>query len=228
MKTALSMVKTNLKHTGTVYSIIIPVMILVVINYLTSIILVSSSENYTLGGGNYLYLLPILLAIFVPAQNFSKLMNLGGKRKDFFRSSILTYVIASGIAILLHILIYFTIDLFLQTKIAGVIDLFNVFGFMEHGVIIAFFQMLAFLILVCCVLHTLTMIQGHWYGWVTNAVIVIIISVFIPIAPLRAVLVWFFNLIIFHNTVIIQIISCLVLAAIIYYASLIPIRSKRI
>ncbi len=228
MKTALSMAKINLKHTGTVFKIVIPVMILVVINYLTSLILLSSSQNYTLGGGNYLYLFPILLAIFVPAQNFSMLMNLGGKRKDFFKGSILSYVIASGIAILLHILIYFTIDVILNTRILGVLDLFNVFGFMKHGVMIAFFQMWAFLTLICCVVHTLTLIQGHWYGWVTNAVIIIIISVFTPIAPLRAVLIWFFNLIIFNSMEIIQIITCLVLAAIIYSASLIPIKSKQV
>ncbi len=228
MKTELGIVKINLKKSDTVYKIMIPIMILVIINYITSMALLGTSENITLAAGNYLYLLPLLMAIFVPAQNFSKLMNLGGKRKDFFRSSIILYVFVSAFVTLASILLHFTIDPILLTRILGVIDLLNVFGFIEHGTIIAFVQMWAFLTLCCCVLHTLTLIQGRWYGWCVDVLIITIISVFTPIATLRVALLWFFNMIIFHDTAIVQILSCLILGAVIYYASLIPIKSKPI
>ena len=228
MKTELGIVKINLKQSDTVYKIMIPILILVLINYLTSMILPGTAENITLALGNYFYLIPLLMAIFVPAQNFSKLMNLGGKRKDFFISSIILYVFVSALVTLVSILLHFTIDPILLTKILGVFELLKIFGFIEHGAIIAFFQMWAFLTLCCCVVHTLTLIQGRWYGWCVDVLIITIISVFTPIATLRAALLWFFNMIIFHDNAIVQILSCLVLGAIIFYASLIPIKSKQI
>jgi hypothetical protein len=111
------------------------------------------------------------------------------------------------------------------------IDMFyvgEVFGFMARGPVIAFLQMFAFLLMFCCVLHTMTLIQGYWYGWVVDVLIVTIISVFTPIAPLRKWLVRFFNLIIFGSNVTVQILSCLVLGTVVYCASIIPIKSKRI
>lgn len=228
MKRELGIVKINLKQSKTVYSIFIPIVILVFINYLTSMILLGTQDNITLAAGNYFYLLPLLMAIFIPVKNFSKLINLGGKRKDFFSSSIILYVFVTAIVTIISIALHFTIDPILLTKIKDVLDLLKVFGFIENGIIIAFFQMWAFLILCSCVVHTMTLIQGHWYGWLVDVLLITIISVFTPIASLRAVLIWFFNIIIFHDIAIVQISSCLILAIIIYFASLIPIKSKQI
>ena len=58
--------------------------------------------------------------------------------------------------------------------------------------------------------------QDKWYGWVADILIIAIISVFTPIAPLRAALVRFFNLIIFHSNAFIQIAACLILALVVY------------
>ena len=58
--------------------------------------------------------------------------------------------------------------------------------------------------------------------------IVAIISVFTPIAPLRAALAWFFNMIIFHDAATIQILSCLIVGVALYAASLVPIKRKLI
>ncbi len=129
---------------------------------------------------------------------------------------------------LINIVLHFTIDQFLLTQGGGVLALLDVFGFMANGPIVAFIQMWAFLILFCCVLHTLTLIQGRWYGWAVNVLIIAIISIFTPIALLRDVLGWFFNMIIFHDIAIVQILSCLVLGIAVYCSSLIPIRSKQI
>ena len=228
MKTKLNMVKINLRQSQTVHIIMIIVLITGIFNYIMFLTINSKEEGAsTTAFGNLLYLTPLLMAIFVPAENFSKMINLGGKRKDFFKSSIILYVLVSAIVTILSILFYFTID---QIAIIEerLLDVLDVFGFMENGVIIAFFQMWAFLILVSCTAHTITLIQGRWYGWVVDVLIIAIISVFTPIAPLRATLVWFFNMIIFHDIAIVQIISCLVLSAIIYCLSLIPIKSKAI
>jgi len=88
--------------------------------------------------------------------------------------------------------------------------------------------MAAFFFLFACVLHTLTLAQGHWYGWVADVAIIAVISVFTPIPPLRGALVWFFDLIIFNNVPIVQILACLAIGAAVYAASLVPIATKAI
>lgn len=228
MKTALNMAKINLKQTRISYFISGLVLLLVLANDIVSMAIVGQENNITIALGDYLYLLPLLMAVFIPALHFPKLMHLGGKRLDFFRAGIMAYLPAVALVSLVSIVLHLTLDQLMLRKIAGVISLLDVFGFMARGPVVAFLQMGAFLTLFCCVLHTLTLIQGRWYGWVVDILIIAVISVFTPIAPLRAVLVWFFNLIIFHDLALVQICSCLILAAAIYCASLIPIKSKQI
>jgi hypothetical protein len=187
--------------------------------------------------GNTLYLLPLLVGIFIPALNFTKLMNLGGKRLDFFKASVLNYAIIAACVTLASLVLHYTFDRAVDNHALYImrpehieyhvdLNLWNVFGFAQNGAVIAFIQMWAFLMLLSVVAHTLTLAQRHWYGIAADILIIAIISVFTPIAPLRAALVWFFNMIIFHDTAVIQILSCLVLGAVIYAASLIPIKAK--
>lgn len=228
MKTIIGMATINLKQSKKSYLITGIVFALGAVNYILSLVIPGSEGNGTVSAGNYLYLLPLLMAIFIPAQNYTKLMNLGGKRRDFFKSAILSYAPAVAAVTLVSMILHYTVDAFMLTKIADIYDLLAVFGFLTNGNVLAFFQMCAFLLMFCCVTHTLTLIQGRWYGWVADVLIIAIISVFTPVAPLRAVLVWFFNMIIFHDIAIVQIISCLILGAAVYYAGLIPIKSKQI
>ena len=92
---------------------------------------------------------------------------------------------------------------------------FGVLGWMGNGPVVAFIQQFAFLLLLAAVIHTLTAAQDKWYGWAADILIIAVIAVFTPIAPLRASLAWFFNLIIFQSAYI-QIPACLVLAAAVY------------
>lgn len=228
MKTAIGMARINLKTASDPYLITGIVLALGAVNYILSLAIPGSSGNTTVALGNYLFLLPLLMAIYIPAKNFTKLMHLGGKRIDFFKGAILTYLPSTVFAALVSLAIHYTIDPIILKRIAGVFDLYEIFGFLQHNVIVAFIQMTAFLLMFSCVLHTLTLIQGKWYGWVIDVVIVAIISVFTPIAHLRAALVWFFRLIIFNDSAIIQIGACAVLGAAAYCISLIPIKSKQI
>jgi hypothetical protein len=171
-----------------------------------------------------MYLLPLLMAILIPARNFAKLMNLGGKRMDFFKGSLVTYAAVVLFATLFGIVAYYSADHYLiGTQVSGFsLNLLDAFGFMRRGAGVAFFQMLAFLFLAASMAHTLTLAQGRWYGWLADVLIIAIISVFTPIAPLRAALVWFFNMIIFHDIAAVQIASCLVLGAALCALSLFP------
>ncbi|GHU70554.1 hypothetical protein AGMMS49992_03090 [Clostridia bacterium] len=226
----LGMAKINWRHSMTAYLIAAITLLLGVAEYIVSILVKQPEGNITLAAASYLYTLPLFMGILVPAQHFSKLMNLGGKRMDFFKSAILTYLPIAAAVSLVNVICRLTIDpwMLAHTDLAGFMDCLDVFGFMARGPVAAFFQMTAFLLLVSCVAHTITLVQGRWYGWVTDALIVAIISVFTPIAPLRAALVWFFRMIIFHPVGIVQWLSCMAVVAIVYGASIVPTRSKAI
>jgi hypothetical protein len=222
MKTILGMTKVNLRNSQNAY--IVGGIILLL--GLTDVILwaaIDPSEENSMAIGNYLFMLPLFIAIFTPAQNFSKLINLGAKRMDFFKCGIVVYGVVCAAVSLIGLILYYAFD-----SAICLFSLYDVFGFMRRGPVIAFFQMTAFLSLFCVILHTLTLSQGRWYGWVADVFIVAVISVFTPIAPLRAALGWFFTMIIFHEAAPVQILSCVILGAVVYCGSLIPIKTRGI
>ncbi|GHU61644.1 hypothetical protein AGMMS49983_01730 [Clostridia bacterium] len=229
-ESVIGMAKVNWKNSKTAWLITAVIFLSAGVAYYIMAIFIDYFLGDVIALGNFLYAAPLFLAIFVPAQNFSKLMHLGGNRKNFFRSALITYVPVAAGASLVSILTHMILDALLTSAgmIGSSLDLLNGFGFMEHGSVVAFFQMTVFLLFVSCAAHTLTLIQGHWYGWVCDGLIIAVICVFTPIEPLRGALVWFWNMAIFHEYAIVQIVFCLVLALAIYAASLVPIKSKRI
>lgn len=228
MNTALRMAKISLRQMKVAYFIVGLVLLLVIVNDIVLLAILGPEDNGSIAVGDYLYLLPLLMAVLIPALHFPKLMHLGGKSMDFFKAAATTYLLITVAVTLVSIVLRLTLYPLMLTKMPAVISLLDVFGFWARGPVVAFFQMSAFLMLFCCVLHTLTLIQGRWYGWLADVLLIAIISVFAPIAPLRAALGWFFNMIIFHDIAIVQIASCVLLGAAIYCASLIPIKSKQI
>jgi hypothetical protein len=237
VKALKSIVKINLRQSKTACLIVGIVLFVTIVQIIIRIIFRLPGGDMALG--DYLILLPLFMSIFIPAQNFSKLLNLGCRRIDFFKGCLLTYVVAAFLTALAALVLWLVIDpvqLFFTSDLWPASDpgeptlynLFDVFGFVRNGAAVALIQMFAFLLLVSCAAHTLTLIQGRWYGWLADALLIAVISVFTPIAPLRAALVWFFNMIIFHDLAAVQILSCLVLGAAVYCAGLIPIRTKPI
>lgn len=228
MKTTHGMMKVNARQAKTAYWIAGIIFLACIASAITSYSGRNAADNMTVAVGNYLFLLPVLLGILIPAKNFTKLMNLGGKRMDFWKSCLPLYVLAALAVSLVGILLCRFLNPVMLNRLGGVMDLFDIFGFMARGIVAAFIQMSAFLFLAACAAHTLTLIQGRWYGWVVDVLIVAIISVFTPIAVLRSALVWFFRMIIFHHSALVQIVSCVVLGAAVYALSLIPIKSKNV
>jgi len=174
--------------------------------------------NMTVSLGNYLYLLVLFIPVFIPARNFRKMMNLGGKRTDFFKGCAINYVIMAAAISFVAIVLYYTYDRIVVSTFyrGGTLDVLYWFGWISNGVVVAFFQQFAFLLLLAVAVHTLTAAQDKWYGWLADVVIVAIISVFTPIAPLRSALVWFLALIINHTNAFVQISACLILSIGIY------------
>ncbi|MDR2930528.1 MAG: hypothetical protein LBV06_06465 [Propionibacteriaceae bacterium] len=184
-------------------------------------------DQQSVGWGMYFYLIPLLAAFWIPLRSVQRMINLGAKRSTIYWGALVTYVIACAAVSLLAVISYCLYEPFAVNAggAVGRLSLFDAFGWINQGPIAALFQQFAFLLLVTVVIHTVVLMQDKWYGWVTDAVIVAIIAVFTPIAPLRAALMWFLNLIITSPTLL-QIGSCLLLTAIIYGLSRLVLDAK--
>ena len=221
---SLAVAKINFKNIKLAYAITFITMGCILAQDIVYIILsffniYPGKDNSTVWLGNYLYLIIILGAIFIPSLNFRKMMNLGAKRNGFFWGCMINYIIMAAVASLAGIILYYTYEQLIFSNIyPGGFTLNPIywFGWIDNGPVIAFFQQFAFLLFAATFIHTLTAIQDKWYGWATDVILVAIISVFTPIAPLRAALLWFFNMIIFQSNAFIQIAFCLILSVIIY------------
>jgi hypothetical protein len=229
-KAARAIVKLNLKNirvpylvTGIVVAANLAQLIIVDI-----ILSVSGEGNETLSYGLFLWLLILLAPIFIPAYNFRRIFNLGGSRKSFFRGSLFTYVLLAAAVSLCNTVVYYVCDKLIVANvndIAVIINLIEVFGWTGNGAVIAFFQQFAFLFWITAFVHTLTAAQDKWYGWAADLMIIIVLTVFIPIAPLRAGVAFFFYLIIFSAAPL-QIAACLLIALAIYALN-IPILARK-
>lgn len=168
---------------------------------------------------NTAWLLVPVSAIIIPTSNFRRIINLGGRRNDFLWGSVWTYAVLAGLVSLVVALTQFTIEPIMERHLSGgpeffggIVNLTEVFGWVERGFAMAFLQQFAFLFFGAAFVHTLTALHHKWYGLAADVLIVAVISVFTPITPLRAALAWFFNLVLFHQYAFVQIGACLVLA----------------
>jgi len=227
--------KLNLKNIHGAYWAAIISALVSFVNLTIFYIIAISAENpgnsSTIAPGAFVYLLVLVGAITIPASCFRRVINLGGRRDNFFWGALTAYAIMAVAGSLVNTTLFYTFDTFIQQSgyfgyMGGVLNPMQAFGWTQNGFALAFLQQVAFLFLFAVFLHTWTSVQGRWYGWVTNVVIAAILAVFIPIAPLRATLVWFFNMIIFHDVAIVQIAACIVLAAVIYVLNR-PIYEKK-
>jgi hypothetical protein len=144
MKTIMGMVKINVRHSKPAYLIAGIIFATGYVQYILDLT-VNSPGNYPIAAGNYLFLLPIFMGIFIPALNFPKIMSLGGTRMSFFKGGLLTYALVAAAVSLVSVTTRFTTDrlmlLINSEQIAGMLDLYDVFGFTRGGPVAGYFQM---------------------------------------------------------------------------------------
>lgn len=184
------------------------------------------TDNQYVDMGNYLYMLVVTAPIFITSRNYKKIMCLNGTRMDFYWGALINYIIISSFVSLLNIMLYKVADIMFGPRLI-IWNLVEIFGWYNHGIIIAFLQQFSFLILVAIFVHSLSIIQGSWYGWLTDILLIAIISTFIPINTLRNLLLIFLNIIIFQSNAYMQITSCLILTVGIYVLNLLVLKKRR-
>ena len=184
-------------------------------------------SNDYIDTANYLYLFAVLAPIIIPAYCLKKILSLNAGKDMFFKGTLLIYIIAALIFSVMNLLIYSLTNMIFGDSLT-ITNLSVVFGWRAHGVIICLLQQFTFFFLTECFFHTLTCTHFCRFGIITDLLICVTLAVFIPIASLRKYLIAFFNLIIFNDSWLIQMISCLILSAVLYLLSVIIIIRKKI
>ena len=184
----------------------------------------TSSGDVVLSNGNYTWLLAVMTPFFFVFYDYTKLMHLGANKKDYFLGSLISYGILAFCISFINTVIHLLIDPVYSAK--TVINLMDVCRWTENGIIIAGLQQMFFLLFVMVFLHVLLSMQTHWYGWLTDAVLVAIICIFTPIAPLRAVLAGFFQIIMFNSNAVLHICICLLLSTALSLGGLVVLKRK--
>lgn len=188
------------------------------------VICATSSGDVVLSNGNYTWLLAALTPFFFVFYDFVKLMHLGASKKDYFFACLISYGFLAFCISLVNTVIYLLLDPVYSGK--NVINMMDVCKWTENGIVIAGLQQMFFLLLVMVFLHALLSMQTHWYGWITDAVLVAIICIFTPIAPLRNILTGFFEVIIFNSNAALHISVCLLLSAAFSLIGLVVLKRK--
>ncbi len=186
----------------------------------------SKDANISISRGNYSWLYLIMLPFFVVFANFKKFINLNISKSVYYKGSIATYFLSSLIVSLFNTIIHIAVDPLNKTQ--NVINLMELCGWWSNGVIIAFIQQFLFLFLCTVFFHILLSMQNHWYGWIIDIILVLIICIFIPIEPLRNILVSFFKLIMFNSTAWLHILVCIVFSILLYFIGILILKSKSI
>lgn len=151
-------------------------------------------------------------------------MYLGASKKDYFLGCLISYgFLAFGIS-LVNTAIHLLIDPVYSAQ--TVINLMDVCQWTENGMIAAGLQQMFFLLLVMIFLHVLLSMQTHWYGWLTDVLLAALICIFTPIAPLRALLAEFFQLIMLNSNAVLHIGICLLFGAALSLGGLMVLKRK--
>lgn len=184
----------------------------------------TSSGEVVLSNGNYAWLLAVLTPFFFVLYDFKKLMHLGSTKKDYFFGCLISYGFLAFCISLVNTVIHLLIDPAYSGQ--TVINMMDVCKWTKNGIIVAGLQQMFFLLLVMVFLHVLLSMQAHWYGWLTDVLFAGIICIFTPIAPLRAGLVGFFQIIMLNSNAVLHIVICLLISAALSFGGLMVLKRK--
>lgn len=184
----------------------------------------TTSGDVALSNGNYIWLLAVLTPFLFVFYDFGKLIHLGASKKDYFLGSLISYGLLAFLISFINAIIHLLIDPLYNAEI--VINLMELCGWMENGIFAAGLQQMSFLLLVMLFLHVLLSVQSHWYGWIIDIILTVIICIFIPIAPLRHILSVFFKVIMFNSNAVLHIGSCMLLSVVLSFVGIMVLKRK--
>lgn len=184
----------------------------------------SGHSKIALSNGNYTWLLAVMTPFIFVFYDYTKLMYLGTSKKDYYIGSLASYGLMAFVVSLANTAIHLVIDPLNQVQ--TVINMMDLCGWTANGVFVAFLQQTLFLLLTMVFLHVLLSMQPYWYGWLADGLLVAIICIFTPIAPLRHILAGFFKVILFNSNALLHSCICLLLCAVLSLIGLAVLKRK--
>lgn len=191
------------------------------------VVLCATTSGYSkiaLSNGNYAWLLAVMTPFFFVFYDYTKLMHLGTSKKDYLLGCLAGYGLMAFAVSLANTAIHVVIDPLNHTQ--AVINMMELCGWTKNGIFVAFLQQTVFLLLTMIFLHVLLSMQPYWYGWLTDGVLVAIICIFTPLAPLRHILAGFFKVIMFNSNAPLHIGVCLLLSVVLSLIGLTVLKRK--
>lgn len=184
----------------------------------------SASSPTALSRGNYAWLPAAAAPFFLVFYSYTKLLYLGASKKAYYLGTLACYgVLALGMS-LVNTLVRLVIDPLNHTQ--AVINLMDVCGWWQNGPVLAAAQQFAFLLACMLFLHTLLSMQAYWYGWLADGILIAVISIFTPIAPLRGLLGGFFRAVMLNANAPFHLAVCTALCAAFALAELAVLKHK--
>ena len=214
-KSILTIVKLNLNRITGAYIATIAGFAMLGASYITNYIAALSGEDMTgnigISIGWAVWALPVAAAIAIGARHFRRIHSLGGRRDNFFKAGLVTYLILAAASSLFGTVVYYIEDYFVKmtSLYAGVMYVPDAFGWAAHGPVVLFLQQFAFLFLTAAFTHTFVAAQGKWYGWAAFIAALVVLCVFLPIEPLRNIVIGYAFLILYNPNALLQIVACL-------------------
>ncbi|GMQ61626.1 hypothetical protein [Vallitalea maricola] len=225
MNKAIKVAKFNFRYGCKQTFIITLIIVLLTIINLIIEFLIGSQVQGSLSIGNLFTLINILAPIFIVLKYYKKLINIGAKKLDFIKGCIINYVVLAVIVAIINILFYYAIEPIIWGNSLE-ISYIPAFGWTNSGVFACFIYQTGFYILLSTFIHTLVLYQNMWIGWVADVILIAIISVFTPIAPLRQALIVFFRATTLNPSFILQFICDILLAGLLYASTLYHMSKK--
>ena len=155
-----------------------------------------------------------------------KLIHLGASKRDYYAACLIAYSSIAFFISVFNAVVHIVIDPLYDAE--SVINMMDVCRWTENGIIVATLQQMFFLLLFMVFLHVLLSMQAYWYGWLTDIILVAIISIFTPLKALRAILSSFFRLVMINGNAILHIAVCLVLTFTISALGIMVLKRKKL
>ena len=171
----------------------------------------------------------LIYPFFLVCGNFKKLLNLGAKKKDFFWGCLINYGIIAFAAAVINIISRYTLEkaLNISNTELSLVNLFGWYGSGAGGAFMSIFYQAGAYFFVMSAIHLLLSMHSKNWAWFVDAGLILLLAVFLTVAPLREVFVAVFKFILVNKYALVQFAVAGALGAALYSASLFFISRKR-
>ena len=185
------------------------------------------ANSYLLSSGNAWYPLLVVAPAIVATRHIAKVMHLNAAKEVFLGGAVILYALLALAVSATNLGFYHVLDRsWAQTF--QVVNVADVVGWTNHGVLVAFVQQAVFLLLVGIAVHCLVSLHGSWTGWLIDLALLALISASFVVEPLISVRGWIVELLVVHPVAIVQIVSCVIAAMALYAISLTTLRRQEL